>query len=1242
MATPSMPAIILGGGSAGNPAGYTGISQLQIAYGNLLTGAADFTGTGARAFVLTAGAIETAALAQIGVTETAAEVAVNAAVLRQISAFCTTNGIKVHVLAELTNSATYGSGPNAINALTDQWGTAAAKADLPIASITDVDEIGFTQPIASFSTLAAIEVVSYKTLIRDYVNSGYIMTSDNLSIGDMECGSTSDTPKIGQWWSTFDRAAAAAGIPGFSSFTTDTGGTVPWLGVETDWQSSFVSLASLAKLYNMAVNVTVQGSKSEPSAPAFVRQAEQYAAAIAQLQASGSVTVDQLTLQTWQSQPINVGEITSPTSTANEAAEINATYPLYLVGSITAQGAVSVTTPGQLLLNTGTAHSIGPLSIHWNASDIQAGNRIGVVLIGQTAALSATRYGSGTVSSPAANILVLSGNATDLELMLGSVLLTESNAGPDTIDVETYGQFGRLSDNQIAVLAAAVGQSVNAIASTSNGQGWISSSSFLNSGNVVTDGAVMTSQTLNWNTTGTLAGTTTPGQAAFVKTVGIHEPMAAYGIKDVSLISNGTTIDTVLDIYDPSVDIGVFPAGGYANDSRAAAVIAPQVTGWLGFSFDAHSQLIPLIVSSTTSTFNPVSGLLEQMVDILAPDPLTIIDKTGTHPDKFSTAFNNGGTQVVEYNTGDNGAWLRGWGSQFSSVTRTYDSAGKMVEEFFQGGTSNPAFTLDYVFSPTNGQLWEVFNSIAPPQLGLGVNNVTGPMYQTQFLGSPLWNGKDWGWTATSDTEVWADWIIIGNFTGTVENFPDQYARAGKMNQFSYEFVNGSTLDLMNLPGTMDVNLNTLGYITLNSETITSGLSGLNSVDAFGATGTVTLTGLVMGGSTLIGGDGTSLLTGYGHDEFIAGAGVTTINTGRGRSTVLVSSAAGSTTVSGDWNVVTAVAGSMVTFNGVGNTLNGSNVTAYVDSNTSLTINGSNDTIVLRGTGITLNVLGGYAVAVHGTSADVAANLDDLESLNAKGELGPIMLTESGAPVLSLSAASIASNAGALARITGPYTLNVAAGTATDNAGALARITGPDVLNATGVTTADTAIAVFDTSHNQPIGVRHQPYTGPVSGIQNEYIGITADSLNVAVTTPNWFLHSGGGDDALSVSSGRNVLDGATGSNFLVGGTGSDTFYADARGASADIWDTIVNFHAGDAVTIWGVTPADFNVSFVGNQGATGYTGLTLTATAPGRADVRVTFAGLNMAALSNGTISETSGIEPVSGSTYTYFYANA
>jgi Ca2+-binding RTX toxin-like protein len=182
---------------------------------------------------------------------------------------------------------------------------------------------------------------------------------------------------------------------------------------------------------------------------------------------------------------------------------------------------------------------------------------------------------------------------------------------------------------------------------------------------------------------------------------------------------------------------------------------------------------------------------------------------------------------------------------------------------------------------------------------------------------------------------------------------------------------------------------------------------------------------------------------------------------------------------------------------------------------------------------------------------------------------------------------------------------------------------------------------VFDTTNNQPVAATSQAYTGPAHDLEYEYISITHDSLEITCVTPNWFIHSGSGDDAIAVSSGSNVLDGGTGSNFLTGGSGTDTFFVDDRVATADIWSTVAGFHAGDAATIWGVTPQDFGLAWVDGQGAAGFTGLTLHATAPGRPTASLTLAGYNQTDLGNGRLSVTFGADPASGSAYMSVHAN-
>ena len=182
-----------------------------------------------------------------------------------------------------------------------------------------------------------------------------------------------------------------------------------------------------------------------------------------------------------------------------------------------------------------------------------------------------------------------------------------------------------------------------------------------------------------------------------------------------------------------------------------------------------------------------------------------------------------------------------------------------------------------------------------------------------------------------------------------------------------------------------------------------------------------------------------------------------------------------------------------------------------------------------------------------------------------------------------------------------------------------------------GLPAASGNFNITDMTRGQSYTAVGTDYKGPVPGLNSEVIMATANNINIAAYTPNVFIHTGSGNDALDVSEagGNNVLDGSTGSNFLVGGAGSDTFFVDDRGPAADIWSTIVNFHAGDSATIWGLTPADFNIATENNQGAAGFTGLTWAITAPGHPNANLTLTGWTSADLSDGKLAVSFGTTP-------------
>jgi Ca2+-binding RTX toxin-like protein len=204
-----------------------------------------------------------------------------------------------------------------------------------------------------------------------------------------------------------------------------------------------------------------------------------------------------------------------------------------------------------------------------------------------------------------------------------------------------------------------------------------------------------------------------------------------------------------------------------------------------------------------------------------------------------------------------------------------------------------------------------------------------------------------------------------------------------------------------------------------------------------------------------------------------------------------------------------------------------------------------------------------------------------------------------------------------------------------------------DILGWTPAAAQQANFTIADLTTSATVTLPGDPYAGPVSGLEHQYVNITPDNLNIASLTPNAFIHSGFGTDGINVSqaNGNNILDGSAGSNFLIGGTGTDTFYMDDREPTSPVFSTIVNFHAGDNATVWGVNASDFKLVTLENQGAAGALGLDFVFTKPGHLDTSFVLAGYTGADLTNGRLTASYGTTPnlsgLPGSAYLAIHAN-
>jgi hypothetical protein len=185
---------------------------------------------------------------------------------------------------------------------------------------------------------------------------------------------------------------------------------------------------------------------------------------------------------------------------------------------------------------------------------------------------------------------------------------------------------------------------------------------------------------------------------------------------------------------------------------------------------------------------------------------------------------------------------------------------------------------------------------------------------------------------------------------------------------------------------------------------------------------------------------------------------------------------------------------------------------------------------------------------------------------------------------------------------------------------------------------------ITDQTTGQQVFISGDKYSGPVQGLSQQLTLVTPDNLNITATVPNAFIRTGSGNDAIDVSkvNGNNVLDGGGGSSFLTGGTGNDTFFLDDRGLASDAYSTIVNFHAGDNITIFGVDPTNFHLTTQDNQGAASAKGLAYTFTSVGKPNATVVIAGFSSADLANGRLTTSYGANlatpGVAGSGGAYF----
>lgn len=1172
------PTIELGASwsSGGGASPVDAIGAIAADYAQLIApGGNIFQGTGAKLFEMDAGILSMASTAQIGrviggVTITAAIVAENQRLLNAIASYCKTNGIGIVVEAQLDLA------PAAD--WTYQWLTPSVAAGLPIVRVEDDDEPEVTQTSTQLTQTA------------DYVSNTVAQIAKyypDVQIGQWIGGS----PTVAaSFWATYNSLAVKLGLPQFSYVVADTGWNAPWVESPAAWQSWLQQVSSQVQGLGMKLTVLVDGTNTDTTAAEWTAQSEQHLAMLAQMP---GVVVNTILVRSWQAgQPNAVLPLNQPTTIGNDALMISSTYSLYEQNMITASGVCQVSADGQVIVGLNQASSIGDLTIKLAATDLAANAKVAVVITADTAVFNTNGSGSGTVTGNGTGTIILDGTQADINAELAGLQITEPVSGPDTVDIEVFGANGRINDTQISVLSVAPNElnsseplSFTSATTSGSSAGWTQATATTTNGKIA-------SESLTWNSS------------------------------DQNVASGGYQLIKEDTVLLPSTVLGLVLINGAWQNPLANVVGAnPLTTNYFNAAaFNPTHQNVQLVVLSTRMTFGAQSGDLEGTTDTLASFP-PLQTSTPQSPGYLA----QGGQQTTEYNTGSNPLWQPVWGNQFSCVVTTQGSQGQLIEQVFQGSARNGYQSVENVFDPNTGRLWETIRSDLAPT---GYSSfVSGPMTVTQYntLDNPNWDNTEWG-SLTQVTVTWQDYYAISVSSRPPAPLVTDWAGGTQIDSgtwYSSAPQAGTTLSGLGSPGD-----------TISAE--------LGTVDLGGAT--VSLNGQWALALAFEPSLGNNALTITETDPSTASDSSTSLQLEvRSLSATAVDVVAQlnslqSLAADGSLTSITLTDGGAPTL-----TLSAAQIAA--DATALAVIVTPYKTNVIEVSAAEALTLGSQpnvsSLAINDTAGNVLANLGALQLLADSGKSLAITLTDALEPSIDVTPAQQIADAQVLTDIGTPFQLNVIASGSAAPSDVISPATAASLVvtsSATGVpsvavspttTVAPAALSspdyfiLTDVSDNTSGGYSGSVYSGPVVGVAYQYLNEGVDNIDITSIAPSSFIHSGSGNDAIDVSAstGINVLDGSTGSNFLVGGSGNTTFFADDRNASGPIWDTVAGLHPGDAVTLWGVSAQDFKLTWTDNQGAAGYTGLTLAVTSPTTPEASLTLAGYSASALQNGKL---------------------
>lgn len=229
------------------------------------------------------------------------------------------------------------------------------------------------------------------------------------------------------------------------------------------------------------------------------------------------------------------------------------------------------------------------------------------------------------------------------------------------------------------------------------------------------------------------------------------------------------------------------------------------------------------------------------------------------------------------------------------------------------------------------------------------------------------------------------------------------------------------------------------------------------------------------------------------------------------------------------------------------------------------------------------------AIAVVDTAANISSGLDQLQQIAAASELGSV--TVSGGGKVSVTAAQMTADAGALALIASPYAVTVTASsyfyyTLANNINNLTLVssTGGTII-ANGLTDTITGSAAGDVIYAKGVDtvsggggfdylIELTPgvsltYGGNFTGISEVITNVGNNIVDATGDTSQIFIYGSVGNDTLTLGSGGGFAFGGGGSNVLNGGANAANFLVDSGGTN------VMNGGGGTATNFFYVNPGD-------------------------------------------------------------------